>query len=501
MADIDAQHTESPDTQEEQAPAVERAILASIAEGVIASDVEGRVSLCNQAAASMLGIDPQTALGLSVEGVFAAYPDYDQSAVMGALQLLRADPYTYGLGQEAPVSIQTDERTIRVRLVPVLTKIGEFSGIVVVLTDVTETVEAKQAGNDFVHHVNHEMRTPLTAVKGFSELLRRQISDRLVDQEQHFLRIIQDNADRLDRLLNDLVTMSDIDCGRLGLEAQSVQLEAVIREVADAIRPLCDEKGQRLVIDIEPRAGSVSGDRFRLTQVVTTLVRNACRHTGPGGRITLSLSRTQDALRVDVSDTGVGISPEKQFKIFQRFYRPEGSKDRGANLGLPLAKSLIEMHGGRLWVESEQGKGSTFSFVLPFKVDAPGKGGIQEASPQAKYTVLVVEDDRDVAQLIQFQLEQEGFQVLSTERGEEALQLAHAHQVDLVTLDVMLPDIMGTEVLTRLKADPATAHIPVVIVSVMKPEGFGPLDVADHITKPFSLDKLLLTIRRALPVG
>ena len=112
-----------------------------------------------------------------------------------------------------------------------------------------------------------------------------------------------------------------------------------------------------------------------------------------------------------------------------------------------------------------------------------------------------VVDDRDVAQLIQLQLETEGFLVLTTERGEEAVQLAHTHHIDLVTLDIMLPDIMGTEELARLKSDPETAHIPVVVVSVMKPEGFTGMDVADHLTKPFSLDKLLLTIRRALPVG
>jgi len=498
---MDAEHKENQDIQREQAPAVEHAILASIAEGVIVSDSEENVRLCSQAAARMLGADPQAAAGLSVRELLAVCSDYDQTLIMEAMDRLRADPYTFGVDQEAPMAIHLEEQTVEVRLAPVLTKIGEFSGVVVVLRDITEMVEAKQSGNDFIHHVNHEMRTPLTAVKGFSELLRRQTSDRLVDQEQHFLRVIQDNADRLDRLLNDLVTISDIDCGRMGLEAQSVLLEEVVREVADATKPLCDEKGQRLVVDIEPKVSPVLGDRFRLTQVVTTLARNACRHTGPGGRITLALSSAQDAVRLDVSDTGVGISPDKQIKIFQRFYRPEGSKGRGANLGLPLARSLIEMHGGRLWVESEQGRGSTFSFVLPVQTAAPEGGGIEMEGPAPRYTVLVVEDDRDVAQLIQLQLEQEGFRVLSTELGEEALRLANTHKVDLVTLDIMLPDIMGTEVLTRLKADPETAHIPVVVVSVMKPDGLGPLDVADHLTKPFSLDKLLLTIRRALPVG
>jgi PAS domain S-box-containing protein len=502
MAEMEPQQIENPGTQgEAMTPAVERAILASISEGVMVMDGEGRVGQYNRSAAQMLGLDPQPVPALSVGELLAMCSDYDRLAVLEAVERLRADPYTYGMGPQPPTNVHLDEKTIEIRLAPVLSQVGEFSGIVAVLRDITDLLEAKQAGNDFIHHVNHEMRSPLTAVKGFSELLRRQILDRLEDQEKHFLGVIQDNADRLDRLLSDLVTMSDIDCGRLGLEAKPVRLDEVIREVADAIRLLCDEKSQRLVVDIEPHVGPVLGDRLRLTQVVNTLARNACRHTGPGGRIALSLSRAQDAVRVDVSDTGIGLSPEKQARVFQRFYRPEGSKSRGANLGLPLAKSLVEIHGGRLWVESEQGKGSTFSFVLPLQTAAPDEEGIVMEEAPGKYTVLVVEDDPDVAQLIQLQLEQEGFRVFKTERGEEALELANTHKIDLVTLDIMLPDIMGTEVLARLKANPATAGIPVVIVSVMKPEGVGRLDVADHLTKPFSLDKLLLTIRRALPVG
>jgi CheY-like chemotaxis protein len=198
----------------------------------------------------------------------------------------------------------------------------------------------------------------------------------------------------------------------------------------------------------------------------------------------------------------VGIAQEKQAGIFERFYQPPGSERRSAHLGLPLAKSLIELHGGRLWVESAPGQGSTFSFTLPVQAEGVEAGaGDQAGSSEEKHTVLVVEDDPDIAELIELQLQHEGFDVLVTERGEEAVKLVRTQRVDLVTLDIMLPDIMGTEVLRKLKADPATAHIPVVIVSVLKPEGYSGLDVADHITKPFSLDKLLLTIRQSLPNG
>ncbi len=495
--------TDTEQTREASEVAIERAVLAAIAEGVVVSDAEGRVILVNAAAARMLGADREAALGRPLQEVLEACPDPCRSTIVAAVARLSADPYTSASrGEAVEVTLQVGAQTLHARVSPLLTDIGQFVGTAILVRDATDEAQAEQSKEDFVRHAAHEMTTPLTAIRGYSELLARQLAAQLDEQQARFLRIVLENAGRLERLLVDLVDISQLESGQLELQTQPVQMEDVIRTVADQMRAQCDEKGLRLVIDIEPGVGPVLGDVDRLTQVVTALVRNACRHTAKGGRLTLSLSRVDDEVRVDVADTGVGIAPERQAGIFQRFYRPPGTDRRTANLALPLSKGLIEMHGGRLWVESALGQGSTFSFTLPMQVAPPAAEAVEPVGPSAaQRTVLVVEDDADVAQLIELQLRQEGFQVLSTDHGEEAVRLAQTEQIDLVTLDIMLPDIRGTEVLSQLKANPETAHIPVVIVSVLKPDSFTGLDVADHLTKPFSLDRLMATIRRALPVG
>jgi CheY-like chemotaxis protein/anti-sigma regulatory factor (Ser/Thr protein kinase) len=276
-------------------------------------------------------------------------------------------------------------------------------------------------------------------------------------------------------------------------------METIIRDAAGAIQPQCAQKGLHLVVEVESNIGLTLGDEDRLKQVVVNLASNACHRTAKGGDITLTLSRSGGAVRVDVADTGVAIPPEDQAKIFQRFYRldaPSVSDVKDTGLGLPIAKMLLEMHGGRLWVESEPEKGSIFTFILPLFADATGE---EIEHPETKRTILVVEDDYDLAQLIALQLQEEGYKVLTTELGEEAVQLARTRDIDLITLDIMLPDITGIDVLRLLKADSETADIPVIVVSVLQPDDAEDgSDVADHITKPFALERLTTSVRRAL---
>jgi DNA-binding response OmpR family regulator len=202
-------------------------------------------------------------------------------------------------------------------------------------------------------------------------------------------------------------------------------------------------------------------------------------------------------VHVVVRDTGIGISPEDLEKVFDRFFRadsPEVQGTSGTGLGLPIVKSLVEMHGGEIWVDSELGEGSSFIFTLPTD-EASGAPTPAEGSS----TFLVVEDDLDIAKLIQFHLSADGREVLIAQRGDEALALARKEQPDLVTLDVMLPDANGFELLETLKSDPETREIPVIIVSVVpdRQEGLR-LGAADYIAKPIDEGKLLTAVRRAL---
>jgi len=299
-----------------------------------------------------------------------------------------------------------------------------------------------------------------------------------------------------------LLDISRIESGRLELNIQPIALETVIRDVAEMIKPQCDQKGLTLKVVIEPGLGFVLGDKNRLVQIIANLASNACRYTLAGGSITLALSRSGDTARVDVADTGIGISPEDQAKIFQRFYRINNAaifEANGTGLGLPITKMLVEMHGGRMWVKSEVNQGSTFTFVLPIRAEAPAiEAGQLVGVPVPGRTVLVVEDEPEIAHLIDLHLRHEGLHVLTTAWGEEALTLARTRAIDLITLDMSLPDITGMEVLRRLKADAATRDIPVVIVSVIREDHGGHRGISDQASKPFAVEKLLDSVRHAL---
>ncbi|HET89192.1 MAG TPA: hybrid sensor histidine kinase/response regulator [Chloroflexi bacterium] len=486
---------------------VEHAALASMSDGVVVSDGEGRVLVLNRAAARMLKVDPDTVLGHPVSTLFERFSARGRMTVSQAMERLCADPYSYGQsGKPAETIIEIGTRFIQAHLAPVLTDVGEFWGIVTVLRDITREVEADRSRSDFVSNVSHELRLPLTAIKGYCDLLLHDAVQVLDQEHVRFLQIVQNNADHLVALINDLLDISRVESYRLDLDIRPVQLEQVVREVADTIKPQCDLKKLRLMVEIEPQVGMVLGDPNRLGQVIANLANYACNATPEGGRIKISLSSSEEGVQVSVSDTAARISAENRARIFQRFHRTEESlahEVHGTGLELPVARILVEMHGGRLWVESETEGGNTFTFVLPRRVDVPSDISVEEEKPSETNTVLVVEDDEDIAQLIALQLRREGFEVLTTAYGEEAVSLVQTEPIDLITLDMMLPDITGMEVLHRIKADPATAEIPVIIVSVLLPEQTGDADreAIEHITKPFAFEKLMESIRRTLDVS
>ncbi len=485
------------------ATVIERAVLACIGDGVVVNDVAGQVILVNQAAARMLRADPNTLLDRPIRDLFKSFLTTGRQTIFDALDRLWADPYSYGLGEGITETvIEVGQSVIQAHLSPVLTEVGEFVGIVTVLRDITREVGAERAKSDFVSNVSHELRTPLTSIVGYTGLLLSQAVGLLTGQQETFLQVIKTNADRLVTLINDLLDVSRIESGRLELDIRPLQIESIVQEVADMIKPQCDQKNLELITKIGPGISSVLGDKNRLTQVVANLASNACRYTPNGGSITLAAASSDGSVRVDVTDTGIGIAPEEQSKIFQRFYRVSNAaafESHGTGLGLPITKLLVEMHGGRLWVESTPGRGSTFTFVLP----APDAQGGDEAALTSESlingTVLVVEDEPDIGRLIELHLRHEGLNPIVETQGLKALERARTEPIDLITLDMILPDISGMEVLRRLKADPVTHDIPVVIVSIMREEdGSAAWCAADHMTKPFALEKLIDSVRSTL---
>lgn len=474
-----------------------RAILEGIADGVMVADARGRVMLLNAAAEKILGLSREEIVGRPIQELSGLYGAEGDTWLALIRQWSQALP-TEGEPTSFESQFETEEKVVSVRMTPVRMK-DEFLGTVSVFRDITREVAVDRMKSKLISTVSHQLRTPMTAIKGYTDLLYLGTVGEINEAQRHFLSIIKANADRLALLADDLLDISRLETGRLRLNFEFIHIGDIAEEIAASLQEQIAEKGLTLKLDIPEGLPLVNGDRDRVAQILTNLIDNACHYTPAGGQITVSAQARDNFLQVSVADTGIGIASEDREKIFERFYRadhPLVQEVAGTGLGLHIAKSLVEMHGGAIWVESELGQGSTFSFTLPLAE----KGREMERPPAPSKRILVVEDEPDIAELIRYHLEGNGYRVTTVARGEEALAKAGQEKPDLITLDLLLPDMDGFEVLQRLKSDQETADIPVVIVSIVpdRKDGFR-LGAVDYVTKPIDEGKLLSAIGAVLP--
>jgi PAS domain S-box-containing protein len=483
-----------------------RAILEGIADGVVVTDTEGRIILFNSAAERILGVPRDVTVG---ENVHALPATLSAGAEMAARGLAAVSKWVGVPARNRPLMEErfaVGNKVASVRVAPVMMG-DELLGTAALFRDISKEVEAERVKNEFISTVSHELRTPMTSIKGYTDLLFMQAAGPITDGQHKFLTVIKSNADRLATLVNDLLDISRIETGRIRLDRQPNDAARIIQEVVTALSKQADEKDLTLSARIRAALPPVYADRDRLTQILTNLVDNACRYTPAGGKITVSARRVVDKVQVDVTDTGIGISPEDQAKIFDRFYRadhPVVQETGGTGLGLAIVKSFVELHGGTLWVKSDPGKGSTFSFTMPIAVFAEPLPPLEEPPEGAQPVghgkhILVVEDDADIANLVTQHLRETGYEVSISTRGDEVLEIARNEKPDLIALDVRLPGRDGFEVLQDLKLDPETEDIPVVILSIVTdPDKAYRLGAVDYLAKPVDEQRLVSTIHSVL---
>jgi len=353
--------------------------------------------------------------------------------------------------------------------------------------------------SEFLNTVSHELRTPLTSIKAFAEILLDNVGED-VETQTEFLEIINKESDRLTRLINNLLDLSRIEAGRMKWESERLDLHEVAESALMALRGSAEKKGLIVESDLEEELPT-AGDKDKLIQVVTNLLGNAIKFTSEGGRVTVRAYR-KDLMtaRVEVTDSGVGIAAEFHESIFEKFSQVDSSETRdikGSGLGLPIARSITEHHGGQLLVESEEGKGSTFIVELPLHLEeasveeeaAPPKPPVDLVPGQ---TVLVVDDEPSIRRFLRHILESEGFLVIESRSGEDAVSIAQRELPSLVLLDLVLPDIDGFEVLSRLKDRLETRDIPVIILSIIEDEErCFRLGASDYLPKPINRERLV----------
>jgi PAS domain S-box-containing protein len=488
-----------------------QSILTSIADGVVVNNAEGEIIMVNPAAEHILNRTSEQLVDQDFRLLFSLFDETGRDEAVSTMETLLSTPPTDA--QHAfrmTLELQIEEQIIHAYLSPVQTQREDFLGVVTVLRDITKEVEADRAKSEFVSNVSHELRTPMTAIKGYTDLLHARAVGPINDDQEKFLNIIRSNADRLTALINDLLDISRVETGRVRFEPGPLQIGDVIAEVVNSLAVPAEAKQHTLTYEVVAGMPDVMGDHDRLNQVVTNLVSNAIHYTPNGGRIEVRAYPVRGAVRVDVRDTGIGIDPHDMARIFERFYRaddPLVQEATGTGLGLSIVKMFVEMHSGRVWVESERGEGSTFTFILP--VTARDAAVPIEQIPQVTRrlmararSVLVVEDDLDVANLVKIQLEQSGYQVSILGRGGAVQAWVEQKRPDLILLDLILPDMEdmdGLDVLRRLKASATTADVPVVVMSIAQDDGSAwQLGAVDYLTKPVDKEVLLHSVEEAL---
>ena len=363
--------------------------------------------------------------------------------------------------------------------------------------------------SEFVANMSHELRTPLNAIIGYSEMLQEEAADLEAGRFTDDLGKINAAGKHLLELINAVLDLSKIEAGKMDLYLESFDVATLVHDIAAVIRPLADKNRNRLDVRVPDTIGAMHADLTKVRQALFNLLSNACKFT-EDGTITLTGARETtddgDSLVFAVSDTGIGMTPEQLARLFEAFTQADAATTRrygGTGLGLALSRRLCRLMGGDVTVESQEGRGSTFTVRLPAHVTvaaeeppAAPEPGAPAALPGA-HTVLVIDDEPAVRDLMQRFLTKEGFHVVVAAGGEEGLRRARELRPDAITLDVMMPGLDGWAVLTALKADPATADIPVVMLTIVDDRNLGyTLGAADYLTKPIERDRLVAVLER-----
>jgi PAS domain S-box-containing protein len=484
-------------------------------------DPEGRLLFVNPAYCKLVGKAKDELLGTPLAAFF--HPENPLNATLPSGTNSDAPPPIYS---ENRLLTQKGWRWIAWTGNAVLDNRRKVVAVTCLGRDITENKLAKEElekanqqlreldklKDNFLSTVSHELRTPLTSIKSFAEILLNYDEDRPTQKE--FLGIINDESDRLTRLINDFLDLSKIQAGRLQWQTVELSITDAIHSVAGASRPLIEKAKLSFELQLEPDLPPVMCDKDRLIQVITNILGNAVKFTPENGKITLkarleqaSASEKGDSIVVSITDTGIGIAPENHQKIFEKFGQVgDVLKDRpkGTGLGLPICKKIIENYTGKIWVDSALGKGTTFSFSLP--VDRTKNSSFAPPVEQPLPTVscsgksiLVVDDESNIRRFIKHELAARGHNIIEASGGKEAVDLARKCHPDLITLDIAMPDLNGFDVIAVLKNDTATNNIPILIISVVEDKQKAlTLGVNDYITKPITLDVLLQRVNTLL---
>ena len=364
--------------------------------------------------------------------------------------------------------------------------------------------EANRLKSEFLANMSHELRTPMNAIVGFSKIVHRRSKDLLPERQVDNLEKVLQSSEILMSLINDILDLSKIEAGHLEISPEHFSLRQLAQSCVETVSPMV-KGGVETAVEFADDVDMVYSDSTRVRQILINLLSNAAKFTEQG-RITLAL-KSLDATRIEVAvrDTGIGIPEASQTYIFDEFRQADGSTTRqygGTGLGLSITKKLADMLGGDIRLESKEGKGSTFTVTLPVEFaaaeEAPAATEIKSLPGDgAGRLILSIDDDPNVLSLIAQEMEEEGFEVIGATRALEGIEKAKEIGPHAITLDIMMPGMDGWEAITRLKSDPQTRDIPLIVVSIIDNKELGyRLGADEYLVKPVDKDALMGVLQR-----
>ena len=366
--------------------------------------------------------------------------------------------------------------------------------------------DANKAKSSFLANMSHELRTPLNAIIGYSEMVQEELEDLGAGELKPDLDKVVAAAKHQLGLVNDILDISKIEAGKMTLYLEDFDAPTLVNEIASTVQPLVSKNSNTLVIECPADLGIMHADQTKVRQALFNLLSNASKFTEKG-EVILKAERDGDVIHFRVHDTGIGMTSEQLGKLFQAFSQADASTTRkfgGTGLGLTISRQFCRLMGGDLTVESVMGEGSTFTATIPSVVVDPNAEPAREKASPSKQpapnrgpVILVIDDDPNMRELTTRSLGKEGYRVECASDGKQGLAMARELRPAVITLDVMMPGLDGWAVLTALKEDPATADIPVIMLTVVDEEHIGfSLGASDYFTKPVDWQKLAASIAK-----
>jgi signal transduction histidine kinase/DNA-binding response OmpR family regulator len=380
---------------------------------------------------------------------------------------------------------------------------------------------ANKAKSQFLANMSHELRTPMNAIIGYSEMLTEEAEDLGQDTFIPDLQKINIAGKHLLLLINDILDLSKIEAGKMDLYLETFNIGTLIQEICMTFQSMLSKNSNELVSDVPPDLGVMHADATKVRQILYNLLSNACKFTKAGSILVLARrtnARGREYVEFQVKDTGIGMTPEQTAKIFDAFTQADSSTTRkygGTGLGLAITRRFCEMMGGDIGVASSPGEGTIFTVHIPAEVvderklqaslerlgasiaSEPPTGMPISQQNGGAGSVLVIDDDPVIQELMQSFLSKEGYRVTVASRGEEGLKLARGLRPDVITVDVAMPNMDGWGVLSTLKADPQLADIPVIILTMVDDKSTGyALGAAEYLIKPIERDRLVAVMRK-----